>query len=47
MSEHEVLSLEQWAIARKIFLAREKDFARLFDKTDAAKGDAARTEARA
>jgi predicted dithiol-disulfide oxidoreductase (DUF899 family) len=42
MSEHEVLSREQWEIARKIFLAREKNFARLFDKTDAA-----RTEARA
>jgi hypothetical protein len=31
MSEHEVLSREQWAIARKVFLAREKEFGELAD----------------
>ncbi len=35
MSEHEIVSREQWTIARKAFLAKEKEYTRLRDKLSA------------
>ena len=39
MSEHEIVSREQWTVARKAFLAKEKEFTRLRDKLSAQRRD--------